>query len=133
MTIETKLRSIHELVQEFNDELPSEFQKELDATLASIATNLYSQNDLILEFLDQQIWRSTSNIADVFCEGFKDEDDVFDRLGDVEDEVMAAVTSVMNDIDDLKGGMDVLTCDRMNGQGAIYEREMKRQANQNNQ
>lgn len=113
MTIESGLRNIHELAKEYYGELPSDFLDELDASLKSIATNLYSENDLLLEFLEQQLRAKAYN-------------------SDAEDEVLDAVTSVMNDIDDLKGGMDVLTCDRINGSGAIYEREMKRQDNQQN-
>ena len=60
---------------------------------------------------------------------FENSDDQDDIIEDFKFEIQEVAVRLMNDIDDLKSGMDALTLDRMNGKGKIYEREVARVKN----
>ena len=90
-----------------------------------------TEKDLVLEYLMSETERSMENVQSeierfrtyLWLNASEGNDPTKEDFSDFDDEVMAIMSKVLNDIEDMKSGMDVLTCDRMNGSGEIYERE----------
>jgi len=82
--------------------------------------------ELMLEVLMERAEQSLELMELTLAEFFTYSNPHQITVEDYKEEILAQAASIMNDIDDLKSGMDALTLDRMNGKGQIYERESAR-------